>query len=275
MTVLKLKESELGGDLKYAFLNASEHPLSREDYGKLKGNGFQYHNPRKYYDSEYGDEAWLLWGNRAHAYTEGYYFDDAGVELARSLGYNVEIDALEDQQERQRIHQEKVNKRRRLYDAIRRLIQQCGDRPKEVFLNGERIYTPFSNESSIIYGGGEWFVIESEGEFEGIWYVQNNGSDGGCWAWNNVATGGAGAIGWRIPYDKYIEDKIEMTKKPIDEITEDDDYSFELPSEYETTLTVFMRTDGRKYREIEEGLGISHGKVYRILKKKELTNRAS
>ncbi len=54
------------------------------------------------------------------------------------------------------------------------------------------------------YGGGEWFVIGSEW----IWYVQNNGSDGDDWSRNNVRTGGAGAIGWRVKHSKDLEQRI-------------------------------------------------------------------
>lgn len=55
-----------------------------------------------------------------------------------------------------------------------------------------------------IYGGGDWFVV---GE-NYIWYVQNNGADGDDWSRNNVRTRGAGAIGWRIPYDNEMATEI-------------------------------------------------------------------
>lgn len=55
-----------------------------------------------------------------------------------------------------------------------------------------------------IYGGGSWFVIGDNH----IWYVENNGMDGDDWSRNNVETGGAGAIGWRIPHDTSIEKDI-------------------------------------------------------------------
>jgi hypothetical protein len=57
-------------------------------------------------------------------------------------------------------------------------------------LKGERLI-----DSGNIYGGGSWFVIEPDY----IWYVRNNGGDGAMWDANNVQTGGAGAIGWRVP----------------------------------------------------------------------------
>lgn len=64
-------------------------------------------------------------------------------------------------------------------------------------------------ESSVdlrLYGGGSWFVIEPDGET--LWYVQNNGGDGDMWEYNNVSTGGAGALGWRVK-DKALVDEIK------------------------------------------------------------------
>lgn len=57
-----------------------------------------------------------------------------------------------------------------------------------------------------IYGGGYWFVLEDEW----IWAVRNNGRDGDDWGQNNVTTGGAGAIGRRIPRDQETETKIRQ-----------------------------------------------------------------
>jgi len=59
-------------------------------------------------------------------------------------------------------------------------------------------------DSANIYGGGDWWVVGPDH----IWYVKNNGADGDDWGHNNVRTGGAGGIGWRIPYDQQIADKI-------------------------------------------------------------------
>lgn len=52
-----------------------------------------------------------------------------------------------------------------------------------------------SGWNSVAYGGGDWFVVTSSH----IWYVQNNGGDGDNWGANNIVTGGAGAMGWRMP----------------------------------------------------------------------------
>ena len=54
------------------------------------------------------------------------------------------------------------------------------------------------------YGGG-WWVVITDAE---IWYCRNNGSDGDDWSHNNVRTGGAGAIGWRIPVDAEIAQRL-------------------------------------------------------------------
>jgi len=60
-----------------------------------------------------------------------------------------------------------------------------------------------------IYGGGSWFNISGNK----IWYVQNNGSDGGDWSHNNIATGGAGAVGVYLPYTESMAQEIRLLDK--------------------------------------------------------------
>lgn len=64
-----------------------------------------------------------------------------------------------------------------------------------------------------IYGGGDWFVVSDKS----IWYVRNNGADGDDWGRNNVRTGGAGAIGWRVPYDAMLAAEIEQLAQVVEE----------------------------------------------------------
>jgi hypothetical protein len=79
---------------------------------------------------------------------------------------------------------------------IAKRIQDTGERPEgDNRPAGERMF-----DTQNIYGGGDWFVVGPEW----IWYVQNNGADGDNWSLNNVVTGGAGAIGWRIPFDQAL-----------------------------------------------------------------------
>jgi len=60
-----------------------------------------------------------------------------------------------------------------------------------------------------IYGGGEWWAIQPEW----IWHIRNNGHDGDDWGRNNVNTGGAGAIGVRVPFSEELAEKITELKK--------------------------------------------------------------
>ena len=80
-------------------------------------------------------------------------------------------------------------------------IQQEGELPEkqDSAPDGVRIL-----DTQNIYGGGDWFVISDEH----IWYVRNNGMDGDNWARNNVRTGGAGGIGWRITRDQAVVDAL-------------------------------------------------------------------
>ena len=50
-----------------------------------------------------------------------------------------------------------------------------------------------------------WFVIEKNV----IWYIENNG-DGDSWELNNVRTGGAGAIGWKVPFDETLAGRLKI-----------------------------------------------------------------
>jgi hypothetical protein len=83
-----------------------------------------------------------------------------------------------------------------LRNAIANFIQKNGTRPTDRQPEGRTVLN-----TQNIYGGGDWFVL---GEKE-IWYVKNNGMDGDNWSYNNVRTGGAGAIGYMIPIDSQIE----------------------------------------------------------------------
>ena len=73
-------------------------------------------------------------------------------------------------------------------------------------VDGERIDNPCNQEN--IYGGGEWFVIQKKW----IWKIVNNGMDGDDWSKNNVETGGAGASGVRVKYNRKLAAKIRSLK---------------------------------------------------------------
>lgn len=74
-------------------------------------------------------------------------------------------------------------------------------------VEGEKIQHPLNPEN--VYGGGEWWVIQPEW----IWHIRNNGHDGDDWGRNNVNTGGAGAIGVRVPFSEELAAQIRGLKK--------------------------------------------------------------
>lgn len=88
--------------------------------------------------------------------------------------------------------------------SARKSIVEQGDRPTSGMPSGEVLHDTFN-----IYGGGDRFVIDGDA----IWYIRNNGADGDNWSHNNITTGGAGAIGWRVPYSQELADQIRMDVK--------------------------------------------------------------
>jgi len=101
----------------------------------------------------------------------------------------------------QEIKLNKANAKKDL-ENIARDIQSKGEIPSGMHhLSGERIILDNRTE---MYGGGKWFVLENGY----VWYVQNNGADGDAWDQNNVSTGGAGAIGWRVHDNGELAERI-------------------------------------------------------------------
>lgn len=74
---------------------------------------------------------------------------------------------------------------------LARFIQDTGERPLQATPAGDVVHDTFT-----VHGSGSRFVIGADW----IWYIQNHGMDGDDWSGNNVSTGGAGAIGWRVPF---------------------------------------------------------------------------
>jgi hypothetical protein len=73
---------------------------------------------------------------------------------------------------------------------------------EKITVDGERIEHPVYPQN--IYGSGQWWIIQNNW----IWHIQNNGMDGDDWGKNNVNTGGAGAIGVRVPFSDELAEKI-------------------------------------------------------------------
>lgn len=99
---------------------------------------------------------------------------------------------LTERKERARLLSNRNEARRKLRDYA---IKHNKTPPGKHRPRGETIW--IADRTSQIYGGGTWVVVEPDEKH--FWYVQNNGRDGADWSLNNVDTGGAGAIGWRVP----------------------------------------------------------------------------
>jgi len=109
-----------------------------------------------------------------------------------------------------RIRREKANTKREAQGNLYKLcakseyyVQGTGHRPP-----GEQIWI---DKTALGYGGGTWVVIEPGDNY--FWYVKNNGADGDDWSNNNVSTGGAGAIGYRLPMTEEARVLIDVAKE--------------------------------------------------------------
>lgn len=85
-------------------------------------------------------------------------------------------------------------------------ISNTGERPDgtDNVAQGRQVYLTQTDHEGAPYGFGSSLVV---GE-RWVWALMNNGSDGADWRANNVRTGGAGAIGWRIPADAALAARI-------------------------------------------------------------------
>jgi hypothetical protein len=157
-----------------------------------QGSGYggrEYHPSQVLRHSKYGIIT-ILFASKRYFREDGLSFgvgDDSGYIYSATCRPATEAEAaplLAAEAQR-----EKITAAEKRLSVIREHIQKTGERPTEEQPEGERLM-----DLQNIYGGGDWWVLGN-----GIWYVQNNGADGDNWSANNVRTGGAGAIGWRIP----------------------------------------------------------------------------
>lgn len=140
-----------------------------------------------------------------------YYDSDGecfGVGSHRGYVYSATCRAATDEEARPLrealARREKAKEATEELDAICDRIRQEGERPYlptgKINPEGEQIAGPGPDP----YGGGWWIVAGDEW----LWYIRNNGGDGNDWSVNNIRTGGAGAVGWRVPADRQVVDRI-------------------------------------------------------------------
>jgi hypothetical protein len=116
----------------------------------------------------------------------------------------------EEVKEAVKVRSEKARTKQQAVRSLRDLSTKS-----EYYVEGTRHRPPgktvYINSKSIGYGGGEWVVIEPNEKY--FWYVINNGADGDDWRSNNVSTGGAGAIGYRLPFSDEARTLLEVAKE--------------------------------------------------------------
>ena len=86
--------------------------------------------------------------------------------------------------------------------ARRIALSQAAETIKDT---GEKPEGTNKPEGETIGDSVAWFVVGTDY----IWYVKDNSTSGDDWSYNNVYTGGAGAIGWRIPFNQELASKIK------------------------------------------------------------------
>ncbi len=119
------------------------------------------------------------------------------------------IQGIRDREQRELTVAQARNRRKDLV----KLFRDRGDFPttQTDIRNEDRLVV--SGRNSIAYGGGDWFVITPSH----IWFVQNNGGDGDNWGANNIVTGGAGAMGWRMPRTDELAQELQQLDALIGE----------------------------------------------------------
>lgn len=119
------------------------------------------------------------------------------------------IQGIRDREQRELTVAQARNRRKDLV----KLFRDRGDFPSTGtdIRNEDRLVV--SGRNSIAYGGGDWFVITPSH----IWFVQNNGGDGDDWGANNIVTGGAGAMGWRMPRTDELAQELQQLDALIGE----------------------------------------------------------
>lgn len=207
-----LENQSISSGMRYYSLSTRIEP---EDWKKIS-HLFRYHDSRRDYDDDEQD-TWDGSGLNGWLTTSPH-------EVEKILNDKPEL-RLSYREEKDKIRTEKRNKVIKERDVIKEQIVEHFN-----FKNG-KVTQPWADESkkgsqgasmitwpegqSIedpkypfdIYGGGRKWVINHEENK--IWQINNNGHDGDNWGLNNVATGGAGAIGVYIEYTEELESLIK------------------------------------------------------------------
>ena len=182
-----------------------------EGYG-----GNPYKDGETFRDKKTNEVVTVISNKQTYFREDGLSFgvgDDSGYIYSAKVRPATEQEkkVFEEKESQEKEYARKVTDAKAAIQKHRDYIKSSGERPVDDNNPDKEGYRLADTHN--IYGGGDWFTVTPTH----IWYIRNNGADGDNWALNNVRTGGAGAIGWRIPYNKDIEtDLINTTKLLVD-----------------------------------------------------------
>lgn len=175
--------------------------IEYEDWKKIK-DYFTYYTPDKFIDDTmvYGEMTGWMCSKRCVP----------AVEEILGITETVEKQEKEAQKQTEE-YEEEQRKQRKLRNELENTFETKGTRPeatlKTLKQNSEVYDDPeWSYQQNSIYGGGKLYIIQDTQ----LWHIQNNGFDGAYWGENNIKTGGAGAIGYMLPYSDEIAEKIRQ-----------------------------------------------------------------
>ena len=131
--------------------------------------------------------------------------DESGYIFRAMVRQATEDEAQEFLSEKARVEQRQQKVER--LDALGSLVRSKGHWPTgNPEPKGDRLF-----DTRNPYGGGSWFVVEPDDKT--VWFVMNNGADGDDWSRNNIRTGGAGAIGWKLTDESVAQELLELAAK--------------------------------------------------------------
>ncbi len=170
--------------------------LDRDDWRRIAS----YMEKRYEWDNDYDEGSMRFAGWKVRKGEEDKVEKILGIKVSR-----FDIEKAEEEAEKE------SRLRRELSDSLEAELKKIPfeyiPSKEQLILRGKRYYV---SKRALIYGGGSWYVIGDDGK---IWYVVNNGTDGGDWSYNNVKTGGAGAIGKAIEYNDDVATLIKTLYK--------------------------------------------------------------
>lgn len=161
-------------------------------------------------DQEWADDMGYIGATKRDL--KGWYYNQKMIEILTNNGWTVkykgivvaDIESLKSAnevvEEQKKVAKKREAEREELKNAINKKIADL----KKEYLTEEQgqevsklpiITAPrLGWEGASIYGTGRWMAKDDQY----LYLIYNNGTDGGDWRMNNVPTGGAGAIGYRI-----------------------------------------------------------------------------